>query len=63
MAEIPREESHLDHGAGRLAAEVKPKLLILYHQLLWGSTHETLVDEVKSEFSGTVVSARDLDIF
>ena len=48
---------------GRLAAEVKPKLLILYHQLLWGSTHESLVDEVKSEFSGTVVSARDLDIF
>ena len=48
---------------GRLAAEVKPKLLILYHQLLWGSTHETLIDEVKSEFSGTVVSARDLDIF
>jgi ribonuclease Z len=48
---------------GRLAAEVEPKLLILYHQLLWGSTHETLIDEVKSEFSGTVVSARDLDIF
>ena len=48
---------------GRLASEVKPKLLILYHQLLWGSTHETLIDEVKSEFSGTVVSARDLDVF
>ena len=48
---------------GRLAAEVEPKLLILYHQLLWGSTHETLIDEVKSEFSGTVVSARDLDVF
>ena len=48
---------------GRLASEVKPKLLILYHQLLWGSTHETLIKEVKSEFSGTVVSARDLDVF
>ena len=48
---------------GRLASEVEPKLLILYHQLLWGSTHETLIDEVKSEFSGTVVSARDLDVF
>mgnify|MGYP006242805557 FL=1 len=46
-----------------MAAEVEPKLLILYHQLLWGSTHETLIDEVKSEFSGTVVSARDLDVF
>ena len=48
---------------GRLASEVEPKLLILYHQLLWGSTHETLIDEVKREFSGTVVSARDLDVF
>ena len=48
---------------GRLASEVEPKLLILYHQLLWGSTHATLIDEVKSEFSGTVVSARDLDVF
>jgi ribonuclease Z len=48
---------------GRLASEVEPKLLILYHQLLWGSTHETLIDEVKSKFSGTVVSARDLDVF
>ena len=48
---------------GRLASEVEPKLLIFYHQLLWGSTHETLINEVKSEFSGTVVSARDLDVF
>ena len=48
---------------GRLASEVKPKLLILYHQLLWVSTHETLIKEVISEFSGTVISARDLDVF
>jgi len=48
---------------GRSASEVEPKLLILYPQLLWGSTHEALIDEVKSEFSGTVVSARDLDVF
>jgi ribonuclease BN (tRNA processing enzyme) len=48
---------------GRLASEVKPKLLVLYHQLLWGSTHDTLIKEVKAEFSGEVVSARDLDVF
>lgn len=48
---------------GRLASEVKPKLLVLYHQLLWGSTHDTLLEEVKAEFSGEVVSARDLDVF
>jgi ribonuclease Z len=48
---------------GRLASEVKPQLLVLYHQLLWGSTHETLVNEVKSEFDGHVISARDLDVY
>jgi hypothetical protein len=36
---------------------------VLYHQLLWGSTHETLVNEVKSEFDGHVISARDLDVY
>ena len=58
---------HSDHTStaelGRLAAEVKPKLLIFYHLLLWGSTHETRIDEVKSELNGTAVSARHLDIF
>ena len=48
---------------GRLASEVKPQLLVLYHQLLWGSTHETLVNEVTSEFDGHVISARDLDVY
>ena len=53
----------LTNELGRLASEVKPKLLILYHRLLWGSTHEMLLKEVESEFSGTMVSARDLNVF
>jgi ribonuclease Z len=48
---------------GDIATQAKPKLLILYHQLFFGSSDETLLAEVRSHFSGRVVSARDLDIF
>jgi ribonuclease Z len=48
---------------GDIAAETKPKLLILYHQLFFGSSDETLLGEVRSKFSGRVVSAKDLDVY
>ena len=48
---------------GDIATKAKPKLLILYHQLFFGSSDEKLVEEVKSHFSGRVVSAKDLDVF
>jgi ribonuclease Z len=48
---------------GDIATEAKPKLLILYHQLFFGSSDETLLAEVRSHFKGQVVSARDLQIF
>jgi ribonuclease Z len=48
---------------GDIASRAKPKLLILTHQLFFGSTDEKLVDEVKSRFNGRVVSAKDLDVF
>jgi ribonuclease BN (tRNA processing enzyme) len=46
-----------------LAARAEPKLLILYHQLLWGVSYEELVAEVKESYGGDVVSGRDLDVF
>jgi ribonuclease BN (tRNA processing enzyme) len=46
-----------------LATKARPKLLILYHQLLWSSTETQLVDEIRKGYSGTVVSGRDLDIY
>ena len=46
-----------------LAARARPKLLVLYHQLLWGASEEELVAEVKRGFDGAVVSGRDLDEF
>lgn len=46
-----------------IATKVKPKLLILYHQLYWGTTDDDLIDEVRSKYDGEVVSARDLDVY
>jgi ribonuclease Z len=48
---------------GEIATDAKPGMLILYHQLFFGSTEETLVSEVQSRFKGRVVSAHDLQVF
>jgi ribonuclease BN (tRNA processing enzyme) len=46
---------------GQIANQAKPGLLILYHQLLWGSTEEQLLQEIHQVYPGKVVSAHDLD--
>ena len=46
-----------------LASRAEPKLLVLYHQLLWGVSYDELVAEVKEHYAGEVVSGRDLDVF
>jgi ribonuclease BN (tRNA processing enzyme) len=46
-----------------LAAKAKPGLLILYHQLIWTSTEEELLSEIRKGYKGKVVSGRDLDIY
>jgi len=48
---------------GDIASRAKPGLLVLYHQLFFGATDETLLGEVRSHYSGRVVSARDLDVY
>jgi ribonuclease BN (tRNA processing enzyme) len=48
---------------GRIAAEAQPGLLILYHQLLWGSTPAELVDEIRQVYDGDVVYGNDLDVY
>ena len=48
---------------GDMATQAKPKLLVLYHQLFFGSTEEKLVSEVQSHFAGRVISAHDLQLF
>ncbi len=48
---------------GYIATNANPKLLILYHQLFFGSSDEKLLSEVRFHFSGRVVSAKDLDVY
>src|ERR1039458_106535 len=46
-----------------IAAQAKPKLLVLYHQLFSGCTEATLLQQVQQKYAGAVVSAKDLDIY
>ncbi|MFX0021198.1 MAG: MBL fold metallo-hydrolase [Candidatus Hermodarchaeota archaeon] len=46
-----------------IASKVKPKLLILYHQLFWGTSEVELVAEVKEGYDGKVISGNDLQVF
>jgi hypothetical protein len=48
---------------GAIATRAQPGLLVLYHQLIWSSTEDELVKEVRSAYDGKVVSAHDLDVF
>lgn len=48
---------------GILAAEVKPGLLVLYHQLLWGSPSDQIMKEIRENYDGPVVYGSDLDVF
>ena len=48
---------------GDIATRAHPGLLVLSHQLFFGSSDETLLREVRSHFPGRVVSARDLDVY
>ena len=46
-----------------IANKVKPKLLILNHQLTFGTSLQSLLDEVKSKYTGPVINGADLDVF
>ena len=46
-----------------LANRARPDLLVLTHQLFWGTSPEDLVAEVHAGHQGRVVSGNDLDLF
>lgn len=46
-----------------IANQVKPKLLVLTHQLFWGTSEEDLLKEIRDLYQGKVVSADDLDVY
>src|SRR5581483_9924016 len=47
---------------GRVAAQVQPKKLVLYHELLWTETADEVVAEIRQQFAGTILFGKDLDI-
>lgn len=46
-----------------IARQVQPKLLVLTHQLFWGSAPEELVAEIRQTYDGDVRSGNDLDVY
>lgn len=51
------------HELAALARDIRPKLLVLYHQLRWGVSDAELVAEIASQYPGAIVSGRDLDVY
>jgi ribonuclease BN (tRNA processing enzyme) len=48
----------------QIAGRARPKLLVLYHQLYWGTSDEDLIRELRTAgYDGPVVSAADLARF
>ncbi len=46
-----------------IARQVRPKLLVLTHELFWGTTPEELLDEIARTYDGEVRCGKDLDVF
>ncbi len=46
-----------------IANKVKPGLLVMYHQLLWGRSEKELIAEVSERYNGEIISGHDLDTF
>ncbi|MDX2032794.1 MAG: MBL fold metallo-hydrolase, partial [Blastocatellia bacterium] len=46
-----------------IATKARPKLLVLYHQLLWGTTPAQLLEEIRQGYSGKTASAEDLSVY
>jgi ribonuclease BN (tRNA processing enzyme) len=51
------------HELAAIASRAKPELLILYHQLFWGTQEHELLWEVQQRYAGKVVSGKDLEVY
>lgn len=58
-----REFHTSSRDLARVAAAAQPKLLVLYHVLLWGQSEESLLAEIAEIYKGRVVIAKDLQVF
>ncbi len=48
---------------GQIASRARPRLLVLTHQLRYGCSAETLLRDVRKNFSGDVVIGEDLEVY
>lgn len=46
-----------------IATKAHPRLLVLTHQLYWGTSEKDLLAEVTRKYTGKVVSGHDLDVY
>jgi ribonuclease BN (tRNA processing enzyme) len=46
-----------------VAQIVQPGLIVLYHQLFWGQSEASLLEEIQTVYAGKVISGQDLNIF
>ncbi|MBK9709598.1 MAG: MBL fold metallo-hydrolase [Acidobacteria bacterium] len=46
-----------------IAAKARPGLLVLYHQLMWGASKESILKEIAGKYHGKVVFGDDLDVY
>jgi ribonuclease Z len=58
-----RSNHTTSHELASLASRAQPKLLVLYHVLVFGLEDTVVLDEVKAHYDGEVVLANDLDVF
>ena len=47
---------------GKLAAQVEPRKLVLYHELPMGQSREEVLGEIAQNFKGEVIYGNDLDV-
>ena len=47
---------------GKIAARVRPRVLVLYHALPFGGPAEQIVTEIRRSYAGELVFAKDLDV-
>lgn len=48
---------------GPIATKARPGVLVLTHQLFWGTSEGDLLEEVRKGYAGRVVSGRDLEVY
>jgi len=47
---------------GIIANKINPKKLVLSHILYWGATDDSLILDVRKNFDGNIIVAKDLMI-